>query len=364
MNQRVHNFNAGPACLPEEVLKQCSDEMLNWNNTGMSLFEVSHRSKEFIALMEKTKKNLTTLLEIPSNFKILFMQGGASLQFSAVPMNLLQESTADYIVTGTWSKKAFSEAKKYGSVNKITDSSDTAFTKLQDSKDWKTSKEASYVYYCDNETVHGFEFHEAPKVQNNAPLIADMSSNLLSKKIDFSKYGLIYACAQKNFGAAGLVVVIIREDLIGKESKITPSMMSYKVMDDNDSSYNTPPTYSIYVANLIFEWLLKNGGIESIEKKNKEKSNLLYDFIDNSSFYFNPVDKKNRSTMNIICKINGENGEKLEKELVSEAKKQNIIGIAGHRSVGGLRFSCYNALELKSVEVLLSLLKEFEKNHK
>lgn len=274
-------------------------------------------------------------------------------------MNLLKNGTADYIITGSWSKSAYDEALKYGKTNIVTNSKSNGFISIEEFEKWNNTKDSSYTYFCDNETINGIEFNFIPK--SESPLVSDMSSNFLSKKLDISKYGMIYACAQKNFGVAGLVIVIIKKDLLGNEQKITPTCLNYKKMAESNSLYNTPMTYGIYVANLMFEWIKEQGGIEEIEKRNQKKAILLYDFIDSSSFYYNPVKKEFRSRMNVICKIR--NGEDLEKKFIKESESFGIIGVGGHRSVGGLRFSIYNAVTIDSVEILIGFMKKFEKEN-
>lgn len=274
-------------------------------------------------------------------------------------MNLIQEGTGDYIVTGTWSSAAYQEATKYGKGNIVTNSKLNGYKTIDSVENWNFSKDSSYTYFCDNETVHGIEFNNIPK--SESPLVCDMSSNLLSRKFDVSKFGMVYACAQKNFGVAGLVIVIIRKNLLGKELKITPTCLNFKVMSEANSLYNTPMTYGIYMANLIFEWIKESGGLKEIEKRNQKKSKLLYDFIDSSSYYYNPIEKDVRSRMNIICKIR--KGEEIEKKFGKEAQKCGILGTDGHRSVGGLRFSIYNSLSIESVEFLIEFMKKFEKEN-
>lgn len=357
---RVYNFSAGPAVLPEEVLKQAAAEMLDWNGSGMSVMEMSHRSKQYISIAEEAKKDLIEIMNIPSNYKVLFLQGGAHLQFSMIPMNLLRgKKSADYVNTGAWSKKAISEAKKYCSVNIAASSEDQNFTYVPEQSSWKLNQDAAYIHYTPNETIGGVEFSYIPSV-GNVPLIADMSSNILSRPIDVSKFGLIYAGAQKNIGPAGLTVVIIREDLVGEVIPGTPTMMEYKTHIEGDSMYNTPPTYAWYIAGLVFKWIKKKGGLTKIGEINDRKAKKLYDFIDSSKFYKNPVKPGSRSIMNVPFILPDESKDKL---FLEEAKKAGLVTLDGHRSVGGMRASIYNAMPEEGVDALVSFMKEFEKKN-
>jgi len=339
------------------VLSRAGDEMLDWRGTGMSIMEMSHRGKEFISVHEEAERDLRELLAIPASHKVLFLQGGATLQFAQVPMNLLRgQGKADYVVTGEWSKKAVKEAKAYCDVAIAASSEDKAFTYAP--KQWKVRKDAAYVHYCSNETIGGVEFFEVP--QTEIPLVADMSSHFLSRPMDLSKFGLVYAGAQKNAGPAGLTFVIVREDLIGKAAPGTPSVMDYRLQAEADSMLNTCPTYSIYIAGLVFKWLKQQGGLAAIEKRNEEKARLLYDFIDSSAFFSNPVAKEDRSRMNVPFTLRD---AKLDEEFLKGAAKRGMVQLKGHRSVGGMRASIYNAMPLEGVRALVDYMKEFEARH-
>jgi phosphoserine aminotransferase len=357
---RVYNFSAGPAVLPEEVLQQARDEMMDWHGSGMSVMEMSHRGKEFMAIAETAQADLRELLAIPSNYKVLFLQGGATSQFAMVPMNLLRgQGKADYIHTGEWAKKAIGEARKFCSVNIAASSEDRKFTYAPTQSAWKLSPDAAYVHYTGNETIGGVEFHWIPQT-GAAPLVCDLSSSLLSRPLDVSRFGLIYAGAQKNIGPAGLTIVIVREDLIGHAPASTPSMFDYKVHADNDSMYNTPPTYALYVAGLVFRWLKQRGGLAEMEKINVAKSQLLYDVLDASGFYHSPVAKADRSRMNIPFTLASDT---LDEEFLKQAKQRGLIQLKGHRSVGGMRASIYNAMPMQGVRVLAEFMQEFERKH-
>ncbi|MCU7799091.1 MAG: 3-phosphoserine/phosphohydroxythreonine transaminase [gamma proteobacterium symbiont of Lucinoma myriamae] len=353
---RVFNFSAGPAMLPEAVIKKASDEMLDWNGEGMSVMEMSHRGKAFMSIASKAEADLRTLMSIPDNYKVLFLQGGASSQFGAIPLNLLgDKTTADYVNTGMWSKKAIAEAKRYCDVNVVTTSEDSGFTTIPEFSSWNLNPDAAYVHYTPNETIGGVEFDYIPDT-GNVPLIADMSSTILSRPIDVSKFGMIYAGAQKNVGPAGLTLVIIREDLIGKASESTPAMLNYKIHADNDSMYNTPPTYSWYFAGLVFDWVLGKGGLEGIGKINKDKSDKLYAAIDGSDFYANPVETRYRSWMNVPFTLKSAD---LDAAFLEQAAKKGLATLKGHRSVGGMRASIYNAMPEEGVDTLVEFMKEF-----
>lgn len=357
---RVFNFSAGPAMLPEEVLRQAASEMLDWNGSGMSVMEMSHRGKEYISIAEKAEADLRELMSIPDNYKVLFLQGGASSQFAMVPMNLLRDKkTADYINTGQWSKKAIAEAKRYCSVNISATSEPSNFTTIPPKSDWKISKDPAYIHYTPNETIGGVEFHTIPEV-GNIPLVADMSSTILSRPIDVSKFGVIYAGAQKNIGPAGLTIVIIREDLIGDPITGTPVMFSYKTHAENGSMYNTPPTYSWYIAGLVFEWIKKRGGLKAMAEQNKKKAEKLYAFIDGSGFYKNPVVPAYRSWMNVPFTLKHPD---FDSKFLEEAKKAGLVALKGHRSVGGMRASIYNAMPEKGVDTLIECMDEFKKRN-
>ncbi len=356
---RVYNFAAGPAVLPEPVLEQAAQEMLDWHGSGTSVMEMSHRGKEFIGIAAAAEADLRELLAIPQNYKVLFLQGGATLQFAQIPMNLLAgKAKADYVLTGEWSKKALKEAQAYCDVQVAASSEDKGFTYAP--SNWNVRADAAYVHYCSNETIGGVEFHEIPKIEKNLPLVADASSHLLSRPLDVSKFGLIYAGAQKNIGPAGLTIVIVRDDLIGKAAKGTPSVMDYKQQAAADSMLNTPATYSIYVAGLVFKWLKALGGLAEIERRNVAKAKLLYDFLDAGSFFRNPVAKSDRSRMNVPFTLRDSS---LDAAFLKGAEQQGMVQLKGHRSVGGMRASIYNAMPLAGVQQLVAYMKEFEAKH-
>lgn len=354
--------------LPEEVLRQARDEMLDWHGSGMSVMEMSHRGKEFMSIAEKAEHDLRELAAIPDNYKVLFLTGGASSQFAMIPMNLLgQHSEADYVQTGQWSKKAVTEAANYCTAHVAASAENDGFNSVPPLAQWKISKEAAYVHYTTNETIGGVEFHWTPDLATisehgkSIPLIADMSSNFLSRPFDINKFGLIYAGAQKNVGPAGLVVVIIREDLLDIEPiSTTPTMFRYKTHADNSSMYNTPPTYAVYIMGLIMEWLKKQGGLAAMEQRNITKAKLLYDLIDTSDFYHCPVVKSDRSRMNVPFTLSD---PRLDGEFLQMAQVRGLIQLKGHRSVGGMRASIYNAMPLEGVQTLVSFMQDFEKNH-
>ena len=355
---RVYNFSAGPAVLPEEVLSQAREEMLDWHGSGMSVMEMSHRGKEFSAIAHSAHVDLRELLNIPSNYKVLFLQGGAATQFAAVPMNLLRgKSKADYIHTGEWAKKAIGEAKKYCTVNLAASSEDRGFTYAPKRAVWRLDPAAGYVHYTGNETIGGVEFHWIPDT-GEVPLVCDLSSSLLSRPLDVSKFGVIYAGAQKNIGPAGLTIVIVRDDLIGHAAPPTPSTFDYKVQADNDSMYNTPPSYAIYVAGLVFKWLKARGGLSGIEKLNVAKAGLLYDLLDASAFYRSPVAKDDRSRMNVPFTLRD---AALDDAFLKQAVQNGLVQLKGHRSVGGMRASIYNAMPLEAVKALTEFMRDFER---
>ena len=357
---RVFNFSAGPAALPEEVLQQAAEEMLDWHGSGQSVMEMSHRGKEFIAIAEAAEADLRELLAIPSEYKVLFLQGGATLQFEMVPINLLRGKTgADYVHTGEWAKKAIKEAKSFCQVNTAASSEDRHFTYAPPRETWKLDRDAAYVHYTANETIGGVEFHWVPDT-GEVPLVCDMSSNILSRPVDVSRYGLIYAGAQKNIGPAGLTIVIIRQDLVGKALPPPPTMLDYRIHAEADSMYNTPPTYGIYVAGLVFQWLKRLGGLAAMERQNIAKAGMLYDYLDRSRFFHNPVDKRDRSRMNVPFTL--QNAE-LDDEFLKGAKARGMIQLKGHRSVGGMRASIYNAMPVEGVAALVAYMKEFEAKH-
>jgi phosphoserine aminotransferase len=356
---RIFNFSAGPAVLPEEVLSRAGDEMLDWRGTGMCVMEMSHRGKEFMSIAAEAEKDLRELLAIPQNYKVLFLQGGATLQFAQIPMNLLAgKGKADYVVTGEWSKKAVKEAQAYCDVHIAASSEDKGFTYFPSQEAFQIRNDAAYLHYCSNETIGGVEAHWIPK--SGIPLVADASSHILSRPLDVSKFGLIYAGAQKNIGPAGLTIVIVREDLTGKAQKGTPSVMDYRQQAAADSMLNTPATYAMYIAGLVFKWLKTQGGLAEIEKRNIAKAKLLYDFLDSRSFYKNSVDKKDRSRMNVPFTLKNAD---FDAEFLKGAEKQGMVQLKGHRSVGGMRASIYNAMPLAGVQQLVAYMKEFEAKH-
>jgi phosphoserine aminotransferase len=353
---RIFNFGAGPAIMPVEVLEKAKWELVNWHDAGMSVMEMSHRGEEFMRIAAEAEADLRSLLAIPKSYKVLFLQGGATMHFSAVPMNLLRGGKkADYLNTGEWAKKAMAEAKKFCEVNVIASAQDKNFTYVPKQKTWKRSPDAAYVHICTNETIGGVEFHWTPDV-GDTPLVADMSSHILSKPFDITKYGLIYAGAQKNIGPAGLVVVIAREDLLGDALPDTPNVLNYKLMADADSMINTPPTFSVYLAGLTFKWLLERGGLAGIEKINIAKAKRLYDYLDSQDFYSNPVAKEDRSRMNVPFTLKS---DALDAKFLQEAEGRGLSQLKGHRSVGGMRASIYNAMPPDGVEALVEFLEEF-----
>ncbi|BDZ81312.1 3-phosphoserine/phosphohydroxythreonine transaminase [Claveliimonas bilis] len=357
---RVYNFSAGPAMLPEEVLKEAAEEMTDYRGTGMSVMEMSHRSQAFASVLNEAETDIRELMHIPENYKVLFLQGGASLQFAMIPMNLMKNKVADYIVTGQWAKKAYQEAQKYGRVNKIASSEDKTFSYIPDCSDLSVSPDADYVYICENNTIYGTKFRELPDTKGK-PLVADVSSCFLSEPVDVTKYGLIYGGVQKNIGPAGVVIVIIREDLITEDVLPgTPTMMQYKTHADAGSLYNTPPAYGIYICGKVFKWLKKQGGLEEIKKKNEKKAKLLYDYLDESCLFKGTVEKKDRSLMNVPF-VTG--NEELDAKFVKEAKEAGLENLKGHRSVGGMRASIYNAMPYEGVQALVDFMKKFEKEN-
>jgi phosphoserine aminotransferase len=353
---RVYNFSAGPAVLPEPVLRQAQEEMLDWHGSGMSVMEMSHRGPEYLAIHAQAQQDLRELLSVPANYKILFMQGGATTQFAAVPMNLLRgKAAADYVHTGEWSSKAIKEAQRYCTVNIAASSADANFSYIPKRASWRLSADAAYLHICTNETIGGIEFHWVPDT-GTLPLVADMSSHFLSRPVEVAKYALIYAGAQKNIGPAGLVIVIVREDLLGTCVLGTPSMLDYKVQAENDSMLNTPATYSVYIAGLTLQWLKAQGGLAAMERKNIEKAQLLYDLLDASDFYHSPVAKSDRSRMNIPFTLRD---AALDEAFLKAAKQARLIQLKGHRSVGGMRASIYNAMPLEGVHALVAFMRDF-----
>ena len=357
---RIFNFSAGPAVLPEEVLKQAQEEMLDWHGSGMSVMEMSHRGPEYMAIQAEAEKDLRELLAIPANYKVLFLQGGATTQFAAIPMNLLRgKTTADYVNTGEWAKKAIKEAKQYCKVNIAASSEDKNFSYIPPQSGWQLYKDAAYVHVCTNETIGGVEFNWIPDT-GDVPLVADMSSHVLSRPVDVSRYGLIYAGAQKNIGPAGLAIVIVRDDLLGQTLPGTPMMLDYKVQAENESMLNTPPTYGVYIAGLTFQWLKRGGGLAAMEQHNIAKAKLIYDSIDGGDFYRSPVAKSERSRMNIPFSLRD---DQLDDAFLKEAKQRGLIQLKGHRSVGGMRASIYNAMPLAGVTTLVDFMRDFATTH-
>ncbi len=358
--ERVYNFSAGPSILPEVVLKQAAEEMLNYNGTGMSVMEMSHRSKAFEEIIQTAEKDLRDLMNIPDNYKVLFLQGGASQQFAAIPMNLMKNGVADYIITGQWAKKAYEEAQKYGKVKAVASSADKTFSYIPDCSDLDIDDDADYVYICHNNTIYGTTFKKLPNTKGKI-LVADMSSDILSQPVNVEDYGLIYFGVQKNVGPAGVVVVIIREDLIRDDvMEGTPTMLKYKTQADADSLYNTPPCYGIYICGKVFKWVKEMGGLEAMKAHNEKKAAILYDFLDSSKLFKGTVVKEDRSLMNVPF-VTGD--EELDAKFVKEATAAGFVNLKGHRSVGGMRASIYNAMPIEGVEKLVEFMKDFEANN-
>ncbi|NLP46208.1 MAG: 3-phosphoserine/phosphohydroxythreonine transaminase [Epulopiscium sp.] len=358
--KRVYNFSAGPSVLPESVLKEAQKEMLCYQDSGMSVMEMSHRSEAYGKIIQEAEQLLRELMNIPSNYKVLFLQGGASSQFAMVPLNLFRKNKkADYVNTGVWSKKAIKEAKRYGNIRIVASSEEEGFNHIPELDSTKFDPDADYFYIVSNNTIYGTRYTDLPDT-GEVPLVADMSSNILSEVCDVSKFGIIFAGAQKNMGPAGLTVVIIREDLIGHAMDITPTMFNYKTHADANSMFNTPPTYSIYIAKLVFSWLKEQGGILAMEKRNKEKAKILYDYLDQSTLFKGTAAKKDRSLMNIPFVLPT---EELNKAFIQEAIQQGFVNLKGHRSVGGMRASIYNAMPTEGVIKLVTFMKEFEEKH-
>ena len=357
---RIFNFSAGPAVLPEEVLRTAAAEMLDWHGSGMSVMEMSHRGKEFIGIADQAEADLRTLLAIPANHKVLFLQGGAIGENAIVPMNLFRGRTvADYVHTGEWSKKSIKEAKKYGTVNVAASSEDKSFTYVPDRATWQLTPGAAYVHICSNETIGGVEYQWTPDT-GDVPLVADMSSHILSRVVDVAKYGVIYGGAQKNIGPAGLTIVIVRDDLLDRALPITPSAFHWKEQAEADSMLNTPPTYAIYIAGLVFQWLLKQGGVPAIERKNIAKAKILYDCLDASGFYTSPVRKEDRSRMNVPFRLPD---PALDEAFLKGAKEAGMVQLKGHRAVGGMRASIYNAMPVEGVQALVDYMQDFERTY-
>ncbi|MDR6236029.1 3-phosphoserine/phosphohydroxythreonine transaminase [Pseudomonas oryzihabitans] len=360
MSKRAYNFCAGPAALPEAVLRQAQADLLDWQGRGLSVMEMSHRGEDFTAISAQAEADLRELLVIPNNYKVLFLQGGASLQFAQLAMNLMPEGgKADYIDTGIWSRKAIEQAQHYGAVNVAASAKQYDYFAIPGQNEWQLSKDAAYVHYTPNETIGGLEFDWIPEV-GDVPLVADASSDILSRPLDVSRFGLIYAGAQKNIGPSGLVVVIVREDLLGRARAACPTLLDYKVEADNGSMYNTPATFSWYLSGLVFKWLKEQGGLPAMERLNRQKKDLLYGFIDGSDFYSNPIAKNDRSWMNVPFRLAD---ERLDKAFLKGADERGLLYLQGHRSVGGMRASIYNAVTLEAVQALVTYLAEFEKEH-
>lgn len=357
---RVYNFSAGPAVLPEEVLREAAAEMLDYQGSGMSVMEMSHRSKTYQNIIDEAEADLRDLMNIPDNYKVLFLQGGASQQFAMIPMNLMKNKVADYVITGQWAKKAWQEAQKYGKANAVASSADKTFSYIPDCSDLPISEDADYVYICENNTIYGTKFKTLPNTKGKL-LVSDVSSCFLSEPIDVTKYGVIYGGVQKNIGPAGVVIVIIREDLITEDVlEGTPTMLQYKIHADNGSMYNTPPAYGIYICGKVFKWLKKMGGLEAMKAYNEKKAAVLYDFLDRSKLFKGTVAKEDRSLMNVPF-VTGD--EALDAKFVKEAAAAGFMNLKGHRSVGGMRASVYNAMPIEGVEKLVAFMEEFEKNN-
>ena len=357
---RVYNFSAGPAVLPEEVLRQAAEEMLDYQGTGMSVMEMSHRSKTYQNILNEAEADLRELMNIPDNYKVLFLQGGAHQQFAMIPMNLMKNGVADYIITGQWAKKAYAEAKLYGKANAIASSADMTFSYIPDCSDLPIDQDADYVYICENNTIYGTKFHSLPNTKGKT-LVADVSSCFLSEPVDVSKYGVIYGGVQKNIGPAGVVIVIIREDLITEDVLPgTPTMLRYKTHADAGSLYNTPPAYGIYICGKVFKWLKKQGGLSAMKEYNEKKAKILYDFLDESKLFKGTVEKKDRSLMNVPF-VTGD--AELDANFVKEAEKAGFVNLKGHRSVGGMRASIYNAMPIEGVERLVAFMQKFEEEN-
>ena len=355
----TYNFSAGPAVLPKSVMLRAQAEMIDWHDSGMSVMEMSHRGKHYRSIIEKVESDFRSLFNVPKNYKVLFLQGGAIAQNSMVPLNLLNGKKANYVVSGYWSKRSYQDALPFGDMSIAASSESIGYSKAPDLKEWKIDSSASYIHFCSNETIHGVEYFDLPSVKT-IPVVADMSSHILSRPVDISQFGVIYAGAQKNIGPAGLTIVIVRDDLLEVASPLTPSVFNWKTQAENQSMINTPTTYSIYMAGLVFEWLIELGGLAAIEKQNIKKAELLYNYIDSSDFYSNPIDTKNRSRMNVPFRIQNED---LHASFVTGAENLGMIGLKGHRLVGGIRASIYNAMPIEGVQALVDYMKDFEKSH-
>lgn len=355
----TYNFSAGPAVLPKSVMLRAQAEMLDWHGSGMSVMEMSHRGKHYMSIIEKVESDFRSLFNVPKNYKVLFLQGGAIAQNSMVPLNLLNGKKANYVVSGYWSKRSYQDALPFGDMTIAASSEAIGYAKAPDPKDWNIDPSAAYVHFCSNETIHGVEYFDMPSIKT-IPVVADMSSHILSRPVDISQFGVIYAGAQKNIGPAGLTIVIVRDDLLDVASPLTPSVFNWKTQVENQSMINTPTTYSIYMAGLVFEWLIELGGLEVIEKHNIKKAELLYGYIDSTDFYSNPIDIKNRSRMNVPFRIQNED---LHTSFVTGAENLGMIGLKGHRLVGGIRASIYNAMPIEGIQALVDYMKDFEKSH-
>ncbi|HEU5294713.1 MAG TPA: 3-phosphoserine/phosphohydroxythreonine transaminase [Burkholderiaceae bacterium] len=357
---RVFNFSPGPAALPEPVLRQAAEEMLDWHGSGMSVMEMSHRGKEFISIHAEAENLLRKLLAVPANYKVLFMQGGAIGENAIVPLNLLRgKSKADYVDTGEWSKKSIKEAQKYCNVNVAASGKDSGYTRVPARASWQLDPDAAYAHICSNETIGGVQYHWTPEV-GSVPLVADMSSDILSRPVDVSKFGVIYGGAQKNVGPSGVTIVIVRDDLIGHASAICPTAFDYKLVADNDSMYNTPPTYAIYIAGLVLTWIDVQGGVAAMAAHNRKKAAVLYDYLDSTGFYSSKVAREDRSLMNVVFRLPD---DKLDEPFLKGAQQRGLVQLKGHRSVGGMRASIYNAMPIEGVHALVAYMKEFEASH-
>ncbi len=358
--ERVYNFSAGPSMLPLPVLEEAQKDLVNYKGTGMSVMEMSHRSKDFQNIIDEAQSLIRSIMEIPDNYEVLFLQGGGSTQFAMVALNLFKNKKADYVITGQWAKKAAAEAKRFGEVNIVASSADKTFSYIPKLDKATFSPDADYFYICHNNTIYGTRYHELPDT-GSVPLVADISSDIMSQYLDVSKFGILFAGAQKNIGPAGLTIAIVRKDLIGSALDICPTMLNYQTHADNGSMFNTPPCFSIYISKLVFEWVKNMGGVKELEKRNVEKANLLYSFLDNSSLFRGTVVPEDRSLMNVPF-VTG--NEELDKKFVAEAKAAGLVNLKGHRTVGGMRASIYNAMPIEGVQKLVNFMEEFEKNNK